>query len=121
MKTRIWLFVALFFAGLTALLAETAVTIPAAASTGISPDSIVQWLTPIIVPLVIAGLKKVLPAIPSALLPIIAPILGVVIDLVNNLATAHQTNFLVAAALGLAGVGLREVKDQIVPAAKPPA
>lgn len=76
-------------------------------------NSIVQFLTPVIVPLVIAGMKKLMPKLPGFLLPIIAPVIGVVIDLVNSFVTTHSTNLFAAAALGLAGVGLREVKDQL--------
>lgn len=89
-----------------------------AASTGnVTADNIVSWLTPILVPLVLAGLKKISPSIPSWVIPIAAPVLGVLIDLANSYATGHSSNLLVAAGLGLAGVGLREIKDQIKPAA----
>lgn len=89
-------------------------------SAGVTANNLVQWLTPVIVPLVIAGLKKLVPKIPVFILPIVAPLLGIAIDYVNTLATAHSSNFLAAAALGLAGVGVREIKDQLTPAKPDP-
>lgn len=92
----------------------------------LTPELFIQWLTPVIVPLVLAGFKQLAPRVPGWAIPLLAPVLGVVIDYVNHFATGHQTNFLVAVALGLTGVGLRELKDQIKPApnggwALPPA
>jgi hypothetical protein len=98
------------------LAAFAADAVAPVAATGLAASDIVQWLTPVLVPLLIAGLKKVLPSIPGYLLPIIAPVLGVVLDLINSFATSHATNLWAAAALGLAGVGVREVKDQLSPA-----
>jgi MFS superfamily sulfate permease-like transporter len=85
------------------------------AQIALTPDSIVQWLTPILVPLILAGVKRVLPNLPSVVIPLCAPALGLVIELVNVLATKHEGNFLVAAALGLVGIGLREVKENLKP------
>lgn len=113
-----WLFVGLFVL-IATLTAHAQTAVAPAATTGISPDGIVQWLTPILVPLLIAGFKKVSPSLPGWCLPILAPLLGMLLELVNSLATTHTSNFAVAAALGLAGVGLREVKDQLTPAKAP--
>ncbi len=82
-------------------------------------NSLLTWLTPILVPLLIVGVKKVLPSLPGWTLPIIAPVLGIVIDLVNTATTSHAGNMGIAAALGLAGVGLREIKDQVHTAVDP--
>lgn len=91
---------------------------PGAAPTalGVSANNIVSWLTPILVPILLLGVKKILPNIPGWVIPILAPLLGVLTDVVNSMATGHQSNLLLSALLGLAGVGLREVKDQIKPA-----
>lgn len=80
-------------------------------------DQIIQFATPVIVPLILAGVKSVLPKLPSWTIPILAPVLGIAVDIVNSAATSHASNLWAAAALGLAGVGIREVKDQIAPAA----
>jgi hypothetical protein len=76
-------------------------------------QSILTYLTPLIVPIVILGVKKVLPSVPSFVLPILAPILGIAIDYVNHFATGAGTNLWASIALGAAGVGLREVFDQV--------
>jgi hypothetical protein len=125
-----WLLASLFvfaclFVGPTTYGQETApaTNVPAVAApisvsspTTFSADSIITWLTPLLVPLIIAVKKKFAPLIPSWALPILAPVLGMILDYVNTLATSHQSNLLLAALLGLAGVGVREVKDQLVPA-----
>ncbi len=72
----------------------------------------------------IAGFKVVLPKLPGWTLPIIAPALGALIDYIGSLTplgtgAAHP---LLAAALGSAGVGLREMVTQVRDrAALPPA
>lgn len=91
----------------------------AASSSTISASGLVSWLTPVLVPLVITGFKKLLPSIPGWVLPMIAPVLGVALDFVNSLLTTHSTNLVVAALLGLAGVGIREVVDQAKQVTKP--
>lgn len=81
---------------------------------------IVNLLTPVIVPIVIAGVKAIKPNIPSWALPVMAGPLGVLIEYINHLATGSATNFLAAVLLGLAGVGVREVVDQLKPAPAEP-
>ena len=119
MKTNIRLMIVALTGFLFATLAfAQEVAAPAAAALdGITSANVVTWLTPVLVPLLLAGVKLVLPKLPTWVIPIAAPVIGVLIDFVNSLATAHSSNFLVAAALGLAGVGLREVKENLKPAA----
>ncbi len=102
-----------------AAVSHAADTAAPAASSGITADNVVQWLTPVIVPLVLAGMKKAIPIMPTWLIPVLAPFLGMAVDLLNSLATAHSSSLLTAALLGLAGVGVREVKDQLTPPPKP--
>ena len=73
---------------------------------------------PIAVPLIIAGLKWATTKIPSKLLPILAPIIGALLDVGLAVATGHAANPVVGAILGSAGVGVREIKDQLFPAPK---
>lgn len=82
---------------------------------GLSAASLVQWLTPILVPLLLTGVKKLLPKLPSFLIPLLAPIVGVLIGLLDQVALGNTGNIWISAALGLAGVGLREIKDQALP------
>lgn len=80
---------------------------------------LVTYLTPIIVPLIIAGVKAVQPKIPTFVLPLIAPIFGVLIDIINSYVNNSHPSLLIAAILGLAGVGIREVVDQLKPISDP--
>lgn len=81
--------------------------------------SIVNILTPIVVPLIIAGFKLISAKIPTWVFPVLAPILGLLMGAISNAALQANGNILVAAALGLAGVGVREIIDQLKPEAKP--
>lgn len=71
-------------------------------------------LIPAAVPLVIAVVKLLLPRIPKVWLPILAPVLGALADIFIQGAQggAIQAPWL-GAALGAAGVGLREIADQV--------
>ena len=68
---------------------------------------------PVIVPLLIAVWKLLLPRIPTWALPLLAPVLGFAINAVLTYANGTGVNPWVAAALGSAGVGLREIVDQL--------
>lgn len=114
--TKMLAYVGLFALFAVVVHAASLVADPTPVGSSFDVNTIITMLTPIIVPLVIAGMKQILPKIPSVFLPIIAPILGVVIALISAAATAHSSNLYLAAVLGLAGVGVREVKDQLLPA-----
>ena len=74
-------------------------------------------LIPVVTPLLIAGVKKLIPFISKPLLPIIAILLGALIDILSSLATGTSMNPIYGAVLGAAGIGLREVVDQVKKAA----
>lgn len=82
-------------------------------------SQIVTFATPIIVPIVIAGIKYLKPKIPTWLLPVLAGPLGALVEYINHLATGSSTSMVVAVLLGLAGVGVREVVDQLKPVSDP--
>ena len=90
---------------------------PAPASTALAPAAPVTglpgWmvLIPVLVPMVIAGLKGVVPSIPRLWLPILAPVLGAAMEVLTNWQFSSGT--LAAAVAGAAGVGLREIVDQL--------
>lgn len=86
-----------------------------AAPVEISSDNIVQWLTPVIVPLIITYTWKLLPKIPSWVIPMLAPLLGVILDVINAEIMNGSHNTVVGALLGLAGVGVREIKTNLIP------
>lgn len=85
---------------------------------GVNLDLVRQLVVvviPVLTPLIIAGVKKVTGVIPSAALPIIAPILGVVLSAVGNalnIPGLEGAGIVEGAVLGSAGVGVREVVDQ---------
>jgi hypothetical protein len=88
------------------------VTDPVAPSSQTAAD-VIAALTPIIVPILIWGVKLATDRIPKEALPILAAALGVLADYVNTLVTAGGHGIIVGALLGLAGVGVREVTDQL--------
>lgn len=70
-------------------------------------------LIPFATPLLIALLKGLAPHIPKLWLPIIAPILGALLDIIIHYAGGQNVGVLTGALLGSAGVGVREVLDQV--------
>lgn len=71
-------------------------------------------LITVFTPSLIAGLKLLLPRIPKVCLPLLAPVLGVVIDIVAQHTTGNDLgNAGTAAVFGALGVFLREVYDQV--------
>lgn len=81
---------------------------------------LLKGLIPVLTPLVIAAVRVGLPKVPSKYYPILAAVVGIALDLVAHFAVGTQLAPVVGLALGLAGVGLREAKDQLSkPAPKP--
>lgn len=69
-------------------------------------------LIPVLVPIVVAGLKSLVPSIPKPMLPVTGILCGTLIDLANLYLTGQGHAGAWGAALGAAGVGVREVVDQ---------
>ncbi len=101
------------------VLAQTntnSIPVPPGTVPGTAPGmGLLITILPLLVPIIIAGFKVALPKLPGWTLPIIAPALGALIDYIGSLTplgtgAAHP---LLAAALGSAGVGLREMVTQI--------
>lgn len=65
------------------------------------------------VPLLISLAKAEIPKLPGWSLPMLAPLLGAGADYLMGLAGAHSNGWLVGALSGAAGVGARELKDQL--------
>lgn len=85
---------------------------------GQAAPEVFQWkylLITGLVPLAISVAKIVIPKIPKSWLPIIAPLMGAFIDIL--LSGAFSNNTVLAAIAGSAGVGLREIVDQMRKAA----
>lgn len=66
----------------------------------------------VVVPGVLAFLKKVAPKLPGFALPFLAPLIGVLTDLLVQYGGGDAIGAAWAALLGSAGVGLREAADQ---------
>lgn len=79
-----------------------------------------QALISVIVPLIVAGLRWLVPKIPSGVLPFIAAVLGGFGELANAWMTNGNANVWLGLALGLAGVGVREATKQVTGAMKAP-
>lgn len=108
------------FTGLLAVIGflfTLSVTAATGTQTDPAPTSLSGWQTiiPILVPILVAALRLLLPKIPVNLLPVIAPIIGSLADYALSLASGSVANPVLGAILGAAGVGLREVFDQNKP------
>ena len=103
--------------GLIGLLLLTAPFLFAADPLPITPTTegskLLLLVIPLVVPIVVAVGKFLIPKIPAWILPILAPAIGALIDFLGSLVTGHEANPITAAVLGSAGVGLRELYDQI--------
>jgi hypothetical protein len=68
----------------------------------------------VLTPIIIASFKFLIPNVPSALLPCMAPFIGIIIGLgLNALGEAHLAWVDMGIAGGL-GVTIREIVDQLV-------
>ena len=111
----------LLLAPLAVVAADAGLVAPAAPSASPSPFTA---LIPLAVPVFIAVLKAFIPNIPGVWLPIIAPVLGAAADIVMHYASVSTLGPLWGAVMGSAGVGLRELQDQLKQAvlpSRPPA
>lgn len=113
MKTRKLIFWTLIMlAGLVGAYAADA-TAAVADTPSASSATLLLSLIPVLVPLIIAIGKWALPKVPVWILPILAPALGALIDWLTTLATGSTASPALGAVLGSAGVGLRELLDQV--------
>ena len=84
-----------------------------AAAAGFEWSKLFSMLIPLVVPLAIFGLKSIWDKIPKALLPILGPVLGAIADMLLQYSGASTFGPQWGAVLGAAGVGLREIYDQV--------
>lgn len=85
---------------------------PEALSNPLVQQAIATLATTVVVPLLLAAAKKLIPKLPKASLPVAAPLLGALVDVGTHYATG-TSNPLLGALAGSAGVGLRELVDQL--------
>lgn len=79
------------------------------------PVDSLGWLNLIIaaiVPVVLAGVKTLVPKIPSVALPFLAPAVGLALAQIEAWVTGHPAKLLIGAVMGGLGVALREMLDQ---------
>lgn len=82
-------------------------------------DKITLWqtLTPLVIPIILMLVKVyILPRIPSALIPTLAPILGAASEILNQYTSGNEVGAgttVVGVILGAAGVCVREILDQV--------
>lgn len=108
--------VALFISCLAfAVVAQTNDASPPGAP-AVDPQSatgLLLVIIPVVVPILVWLGKKIVPVLPGWFLPILAPGLGALVDWIASQTTAHHANPALALALGSAGVGIREIIDQV--------
>lgn len=95
----------------TSWAAEAGAVAPATPST--NTNTLLLALIPVLVPLIIAIGKWALPKVPAWILPILAPALGALVDFLTTWATGATSSPALGAILGSAGVGVRELLDQV--------
>jgi hypothetical protein len=95
-------------------LAWAGETAPAAAAQ-VPTINWIQALIPVLVPVLIAGLKLAVSVIPGWLLPIIAPVLGGLADAGLAYVSGGTASPMLGMILGSAGVGIREIVNQMRP------
>lgn len=114
---------ALFSIFCTSLLAAEAA---AAATQSLQAAASSPWLAiiPLLVPGVVALVKFFLPRVPGPWLPVIAAGIGLMLALLDHFTGSLGGNPMAVAFMGAAGVGIREIYDQVkkaAAAALPPA
>lgn len=75
-------------------------------------------LIPLLVPLLVRWVRAAVPALPKPIVPILAPVLGAVLAGLGDATGATAIGAAGGAGLGLAAIGVREVVDQGVKAAR---
>lgn len=85
------------------------------------PNAIIALSVPVLAPILTAGVKWLLPKIPPLLLPMICTGLGTLSGYLAQVGVGEHTNVGVAIGLGLAGIGVREILDQVKKVSAPPS
>lgn len=75
-------------------------------------QELMQVLIPVLVPALVQLAKTQISQLPKWALPYVAVACGVVLEMVRALVADLPTDPVVGGALGLAGVGVREIVDQ---------
>jgi len=100
--------------------AQTNVVVPSVPGVKAEGTSLLLALVPLAVPMIVALAKSVIKFLPSWSLPIIGAGLGELLNFLSGLAGGPSTTALNGVLLGAAGVGTREIYDQLKNKIKPP-
>lgn len=101
-------------AAVTAPAADVSTPTPAAMP---GADTLVGAIAAVLSPILVAGAKKLLPSLPSWAPPLLSTVIGLLVTVVYSFTASHPgLPWWAGAALGVLGVGLREVKEQVLPA-----
>lgn len=76
-------------------------------------NAILTLAVPVLSPLLTAGVKKLVPIMPPWIIPMICTGLGTLSVYIAHWSTNNSTNPAWAIGLGLAGIGVREILDQL--------
>lgn len=119
MKPKYLMLFTLFVA--MAVLAQTNTNTPpiAPVPVPVAANNLLLALIPLLVPIIVAVLKNVISTLPTWTIPIIASALGELLNVVSGLAGGPTTSALNGLLLGSAGVGVRELLDQVKSKVKP--
>ena len=79
----------------------------------IDPNAVINLAVPVLAPLITAGMKWLIPRLPTWIIPMLCTGIGTLGTYVAQWAATNQTNVWTAIGLGLAGIGVREVLDQL--------
>lgn len=71
----------------------------------------IYGLISVLVPIVVSGIKQLIPSIPKAMLPILCPVLGALVDIVSYYCGTMTGPY--GMVFGAVGVCVREVWDQV--------
>jgi hypothetical protein len=88
-------------------------TVPGAATVGAfgTAQFFLDVGVPILTPILVAGIKKVMPKIPPALIPPIAISLGAIVNALGTVSLGNDPSIWKAVLLGFASIGVRELQN----------
>ena len=75
-------------------------------------EELMRALIPVLVPFLVRQLKQLVAGLPKKSLPWVAMLLGLGLEVLRAYTTSTSMDPAIGGALGLAGVGLREIVDQ---------
>jgi hypothetical protein len=126
MKTKMKhiMFAAMLCFGGIALFAQSVTDSAAVPAVAFTLPEAAAALIALLTPLIITGIKLVVPKIKTALIPVLAPVIGAILTIATYY-SGHLSlgsdwkGILIGTLLGCAGVGVRELYDQLTKKPEP--